>query len=260
MTINLTKLKALAEAAKRDPYDHLAANDYGMSMPPATALELIAEIERHRLVEAEGCKPEISNRPVGGHTSDAPPMRDLDKAEGCKPDLINAPFFYALAGPDGKPHYDDFCVANNPADLKCHEEGITIVPLYRHPAPTVQQGVPIGYMNQPSIDAVQHDGQALIMVGVNGFPPGDQAIPVYTHADPGEVEHWKSTAEHFSGVSIKAAEEVSRLRAKLTELESSVREFVRIDGLSVDGSAARNKALKMLAATLSPSAELELKP
>ncbi|HCR1337603.1 TPA: hypothetical protein ONA26_003171 [Pseudomonas aeruginosa] len=88
MTINLTKLKALAEAAKRDPYDHLAANDYGMSMPPATALELIAEVEHHRLVEAEGCKPEISNRPIGGHTSDALAMHGLDKGEGWRPDLI----------------------------------------------------------------------------------------------------------------------------------------------------------------------------
>lgn len=97
MTINLTKLKALAEAAKRDPYDHLAANDYGMSMPPATALELIAEIERHRLVETEGCRPEISNRPVGGHTADAPLMPDLDKAEGCKPDSSIPPTPKALS-------------------------------------------------------------------------------------------------------------------------------------------------------------------
>ncbi|HDS0929606.1 TPA: hypothetical protein QDZ23_004306 [Pseudomonas putida] len=54
-------------------------------------------------------------------------------AEGCKPDLINSPFFYALAGPDGKPHYDDFCVADNPADLECQEEGVTIIPLFAHP-------------------------------------------------------------------------------------------------------------------------------
>ncbi|MFT8234837.1 hypothetical protein ACLNBI_25240, partial [Pseudomonas guariconensis] len=87
---------------------------------------------------------------------------------------------------------------------------------------------------------------------------GKQVVPLYAHSAPpatGEVERLKSTAEHFTGVSIKAAEEVSRLRAKLIELESSVREFLRIDGLSVDGSAARNKALKMLAATLSASAE-----
>lgn len=196
MTIDLSKLKTLAEAAKRAPYDHLAANDYGMSMPPATALELIAEIERHRLVEAEGCKP----------------------------DLINSPFFYALAGPDGKPHYDDFCVANNPADLKRHEKGITIVPLYRHPAPTVQQGVPIGYMNQASIDAVQHDGQALIMVGVNGFPPGDQAIPVYTHADPGEVERLRKELE-IALSDIKVEQRVSRnLRQHKTDYMEAAEE------------------------------------
>lgn len=46
--INLSKLKALAEAAKRDPYDNLAANNYSISMPPAMALGLIAEIERRR--------------------------------------------------------------------------------------------------------------------------------------------------------------------------------------------------------------------
>lgn len=201
MTINLSKLKELAEAAKRDPYDNLAANDYGMSMPPATALELIAEIERHRQVNAEGCKPDLNepihpddmraiveqhrefmkltdhewmdsastlqdrayalgrargkaeqnilaeqhqSEPAGeivafGHgLHEAAVEHGLDKAEGCKPDLINQPFFYALAGPDGKPHYDDFCVADSPADLECHEEGITIVPLYRHPAPSTQ--------------------------------------------------------------------------------------------------------------------------
>lgn len=89
MTINLAKLKALAEAAKRDPYDHVAANDFGTSMPPAMALELIAEIERHRLVEAEGCKPEISpllpSIPCAGGAG----IHNLNQAEGCKPDLSN---------------------------------------------------------------------------------------------------------------------------------------------------------------------------
>lgn len=113
--------------------------------------------------------------------------------------------------------------------------------------------------------AEQHQGDAIgtlvrdynerIVFTPIGDPHIIDDMKVYAHADPGEVERLKSTAEHFTGVSIKAAEEVSRLRAKLIELESSVREFLRIDGLSVDGSAARNKALKMLAATLSASAE-----
>jgi hypothetical protein len=87
MNLNLSELKALATAAKRDPYDHVAGNDYGMAMPPAVTLELIAEIERHRLVNAEGCKPDssipLSGQPCVGATS----CRSLNTAEGCKPDL-----------------------------------------------------------------------------------------------------------------------------------------------------------------------------
>ncbi|WP_275558874.1 hypothetical protein [Pseudomonas sp. 2(2015)] len=51
---------------------------------------------------------------------------------------------------------------------------------------------------------------------------GYEIEPLHTHADSGEVE---------------------RLRAQLARLRSSVHEFVRVLGLSVDGSAARNKAL-----------------
>ncbi|AIC18571.1 hypothetical protein EY04_06600 [Pseudomonas chlororaphis] len=87
-SINLPELKALATAAAKSPYDAVALNDYGMAVPPATVLDLIAEIERHRLVDAEGCKPEISTQPAGSSTADAAPGHDLDKAEGCKPDLI----------------------------------------------------------------------------------------------------------------------------------------------------------------------------
>lgn len=89
MNTNLPKLKELAQAAQQNQYDPVALNDYGMALPPTTALELIPEIERHRQVEAEGCKPEISNRLVGEHTPDALVVHSLDKAEGCKPDFNN---------------------------------------------------------------------------------------------------------------------------------------------------------------------------
>lgn len=87
MTTNLPKLKELAQAAQQNQYDPVALNDYGMAAPPATVLELIAEIERHRQVNAEGCKPDssilLSGLPCAGATS----CRSLDTAEGCKPDL-----------------------------------------------------------------------------------------------------------------------------------------------------------------------------
>lgn len=100
----------------------------------ATVVNAQLKCQRNRLMNAEGCKPEISTRPSGTPCGGAAAEHGLDQAEGCKPDLINSPFFYALAGPDGKPHYDDFCVADNPADLERYGEGVTIIPLFAHPA------------------------------------------------------------------------------------------------------------------------------
>jgi hypothetical protein len=91
MSVDILKLKALAEAAKRDQYDNVALNDYGMAMPPAVTLELIAEIERHRQVNAEGSKPEISILPCSVPCAGAAVGHGLDKAEGWKPDLIIPP-------------------------------------------------------------------------------------------------------------------------------------------------------------------------
>lgn len=45
MTVDITKLKALAEAAKNDCGDYVALNDYGMAVPPAVILELIGRLE-----------------------------------------------------------------------------------------------------------------------------------------------------------------------------------------------------------------------
>lgn len=92
MTIDITKLKALATAAAANQYDAVALNDYGTALPPVMVLGLIAEIERHRLINAEGCKPD-SNILLGGlPCTGFAPFRSLNKAEGCKPDLNPHPF------------------------------------------------------------------------------------------------------------------------------------------------------------------------
>lgn len=87
MNTDISKLKALATAAAVNQYDSVALNNYGMAVPPATVLDLITEIERHRLVNAEGCKPDssilLSGLPGDGATS----CHSLDPAKGCKPDL-----------------------------------------------------------------------------------------------------------------------------------------------------------------------------
>lgn len=87
MNIDLIKLKALATAAAANQYDAVALNDYGMAVPPATVLGLITEIERHRQVNAEGCKPDSNILLSGVPCAGAAPRRSLDQAEGCKPDL-----------------------------------------------------------------------------------------------------------------------------------------------------------------------------
>ncbi|MBH3349794.1 hypothetical protein [Pseudomonas putida] len=91
MTIDIIKLKALATAAATNQYDSVALNDYGTALPPATVLGLIAEIERHRLIDAEGCKPETNILLSGMPCAGAATCRSLNKAEGCKPDHINPP-------------------------------------------------------------------------------------------------------------------------------------------------------------------------
>lgn len=48
MVIDKERLKALAEAAHNDSGDYAALNDYGMAVPPAVVLALLAEIEALR--------------------------------------------------------------------------------------------------------------------------------------------------------------------------------------------------------------------
>lgn len=54
--------------------------------------------------------------------------------------------------------------------------------------------------------------------------------PLFTHADPGEVERWKASAEHFTGVSIKAVDEVNSLRAQLSERDELLRDALSSHG------------------------------
>lgn len=44
---------------------------------------------------------------------------------------VDEPFFYALCGPDGKPHYEELCVSSEPHHLEPADEGVTVIPLYR---------------------------------------------------------------------------------------------------------------------------------
>ena len=49
------KLKELAIAAQNDCGDYVALNDYGMAVPPAVVLELIADLERNQRMLLAAC-------------------------------------------------------------------------------------------------------------------------------------------------------------------------------------------------------------
>lgn len=87
MTIDILELKALATAAAANQYDAVTLNYYGTALPPATVLGLIAEIERHRQMNAEGCKPDSNIQHPCLPCAGAASCRSPDMAEDEQPDL-----------------------------------------------------------------------------------------------------------------------------------------------------------------------------
>ena len=81
------------------------------------------------------------------------------------------------------------------------------------------QGEPVAWVidTPEGRDADYYPGK-----GLDTLEPGTK---LYTHADPGEVERWKASAEHFTGVSIKASEEVSRLRKAVKRQQGVINQF-----------------------------------
>lgn len=103
----------------------------------------------------------------------------------------------------------------NPATLEeRYMAAINAAPAEQH------QGEPVGYVCPRALDAAINGRIGAEQISILKAPNLYINKPLYTHADPGEVERWKSTAEHFTGVSIKATEEVSRLRAQLAERDA----------------------------------------
>ncbi|MBP2081634.1 MULTISPECIES: hypothetical protein [Pseudomonas] len=87
--MEILQLKWAAEWAAAKPSNETTSVVYRIMVPPTDVLELIAEIERHRQVNAEGCKPDSNTLLCGVPCTNATPCRSLDKAEGDMPDLIN---------------------------------------------------------------------------------------------------------------------------------------------------------------------------
>lgn len=87
--MEILQLKWAAEWAAAKPSNETTSVVYRIMVPPTDVLELIAEIERHRQVNAEGCKPDSNTLLSGAPDANTTYCRSLDKAEGYMPDLIN---------------------------------------------------------------------------------------------------------------------------------------------------------------------------
>ncbi|MFG0272710.1 hypothetical protein [Pseudomonas sp. zjy_14] len=87
--MEILQLKWAAEWAAAKPSNEATSVVYRIMVPPTDVLELIAEIERHRQVNAEGCKPDSNTLLSGAPCANTTSCRSLDKAEGYMPDLIN---------------------------------------------------------------------------------------------------------------------------------------------------------------------------
>ncbi|MDT3749775.1 hypothetical protein [Pseudomonas kurunegalensis] len=76
-------------------------------------------------------------------------------------------------------------------------------------------------------------------------------------ADTRELDRLTEANLHHRNLQIEADDLINSLRVQLAELQSSVSEYLRINGLSVEGSAARNKALRMLHTALAVTVDHE---
>ena len=71
----------------------------------------------------------------------------------------------------------------------------------------------------------------------------DGSAEVYANADAGEVERPSQIALSLQTKLKSVESERDRLRAKLADQENSARELLRVIGMSVQGSAAYNRAV-----------------
>lgn len=76
-------------------------------------------------------------------------------------------------GPDDKPHYDEFCVSSESAQLECSEEGVTVVPVYFQP--TTSDGFSPEQMTVQGADGYRSGIKAAAELAEN-YPELAQAI------------------------------------------------------------------------------------
>ncbi|ATR82732.1 hypothetical protein CS390_09245 [Pseudomonas sp. HLS-6] len=122
-------------------------------------------------------------------------------------------------------------------DQRTHSDYLTFLAGYEAAQPAEQhQGEPVDALLLDDCVEHKHPGY-----GAGYF--GTEVIQLYTHADPIEVERPSQIALSLQTKLKSVESERDRLRAQLAEQEHSARELLRIIGMSVQGSAAYNRAV-----------------
>ncbi|MCP6695913.1 hypothetical protein [Pseudomonas donghuensis] len=113
------------------------------------------------------------------------------------------------------------------------------------------EGLRLEWLLEGGISELEFSGQVLFaMPEANDLCDEDGSAEVFLHPPTSDGFSAGDMADQDAKAFAARDPEVEQLRAQLDELRSSVHEFVRIHGLSVDGSAARNKALIELQAAV----------
>lgn len=119
----------------------------------------------------------------------------------------------------GKSH-DPFMKGQDIGWNACLDYIAELGPLYKHPAPG--RGEPVAWMDprSPQMHATISNEVKQHNVKFGGAPSSavnGYTIPLYTHADPSEVERWKNHAINTDIANAQACQKLAELRAQLAE-------------------------------------------
>lgn len=167
-----------------------------------------------------------------------------------------------VALPDRKEVVEEWATPGGPYRAEgwnaCLDEVAKLGPLYTHPAPAVQQE-PFAWLVQSPQDLEFVEGVAHTKEDADRYTAmGWSSTPMFSHADPGEVERlrteleeWKKRCQYNADTAHDVASERDTLRAKLAERDALLQE-IRGQSCSI---WLRGETQHKMDATLSASAE-----
>lgn len=115
------------------------------------------------------------------------------------------------------------------------------------------QGEPVAYASRTTLAAIAEGGTAVHWLSHE--PKGADCVPLYTHADPAEVERLRAQVNDWTGKWEKAIKAGAALERKLAERDALIRRalFREADDGYVDAMTAREELRAALSASAEPN-------